>query len=78
VGSGIISQRVGMTFPREDAIERRATNVWKTIRVEEQLKLTLEEFTVRVDQTKPKRNYTPDELALIFEKLKNDLFASRI
>ena len=59
-----------MTFPREDAIERRATNVWKTIRVEEQLKLTFEEFTVRVDQTKPKRNYPPDELALIFEKLK--------
>jgi hypothetical protein len=66
-----------MTFPRKDAIERKATNVWKTIQLDEQLKLTLEEFTARVDHTNPKRHYTPDELALMFEKLKGDLLASR-
>jgi hypothetical protein len=66
-----------VTVPRKDAIERKATNVWKTIRVEEQLTLTLEEFTVRVDHTNPKRNYTSDELALMFEKLKRDLLAAR-
>jgi hypothetical protein len=62
-----------MTITMKEVIRKEATSVWKSIRVEERLKVTLEDFTLRVNTTEPRRNYSPAELKPIFEELKNEL-----
>jgi hypothetical protein len=59
-----------MALTMKDVIRREAISVWNSIRVEERLKLTLEEFTFKVNNREPKRNYSPVEMRPIFKELR--------
>jgi len=60
-----------MPFTMKELIEREASSVWRTIREDKRLELTLEEFTSKVNNTDPRRNYTESELKPIFENLRS-------
>lgn len=62
-----------MTFTMKEVIEMEARSVWKSVRDDLRLKLTLEEFTFKVNNTEPKRNYTQGELKPVFAKLRQEM-----
>ena len=47
-------------------------SVWRSVRDDFRLKLTLEEFTFKVNNAEPQRNYTQGELKPVYEKLRSE------